>query len=75
LAAAAARECLQVCAAVIDTTRSAPSTAIRRDDGTIGLIIGGLAGGLLGNTIAPGGGAGALLGRSIDRNGSSVRCR
>jgi hypothetical protein len=47
----------------------------RRDDGTIGLIIGGLAGGLLGNTIAPGGGAGALLGRSIDRNGSSVRCR
>jgi hypothetical protein len=55
----------------------------RRDDGTTGLIIGGLAGGLLGNTIAPGGsktlgtilggGAGALLGRSIDRNG--VTCR
>ena len=57
----------------------------RRDDGTTGLIIGGLAGGLLGNTIAPGGskalgtilggGAGALLGRSIDRNGGNVTCR
>jgi len=57
----------------------------RRDDGTTGLIIGGLAGGLLGNTIAPGGsktlgtilggGAGALLGRSIDRDGSTVSCR
>lgn len=55
----------------------------RRDDGTTGLIIGGLAGGLLGNTIAPGGsktlgtilggGAGALLGRSIDRDGVSCR--
>jgi hypothetical protein len=55
----------------------------RRDDGTTGLIIGGIAGGLLGNTIAPGGsktlgtilggGAGALLGRSIDRDG--VTCR
>ena len=57
----------------------------RRDDGTTGLIVGGLAGGLLGNTIAPGGsktlgtilggGAGALLGRSIDRNGGNVSCR
>jgi hypothetical protein len=57
----------------------------RRDDGTTGLIIGGLAGGLLGNTIAPGGsktlgtilggGAGALLGRSIDRGDSNVSCR
>ena len=57
----------------------------RRNDGTTGLIIGGLAGGLLGNTIAPGGsktlgtilggGAGALLGRSIDRDGSNVSCR
>lgn len=55
----------------------------RRDDGTTGLIIGGIAGGLLGNTIAPGGsktigtilggGAGALLGRAIDRDG--VKCR
>ena len=57
----------------------------RRNDGTTGLIVGGLAGGLLGNTIAPGGsktlgtilggGAGALLGRSIDRDGSNVSCR
>ena len=57
----------------------------RRNDGTTGLIIGGLAGGLLGNTIAPGGsktlgtilggGAGALLGRSIDRDGGNVSCR
>lgn len=48
----------------------------RRDDGTTGLIIGGVAGGVLGNVIAPGGsktlgtiigaGAGALLGRAID---------
>lgn len=55
----------------------------RRADGTTGLIIGGLAGGVLGNAIAPGGsktlgtilggGAGALLGRSIDRDG--VTCR
>jgi hypothetical protein len=55
----------------------------RRDDGTTGLIIGGLAGGLLGNTIAPGGsktlgtilggGAGAVLGRAIDRDGVSCR--
>lgn len=57
----------------------------RREDGTTGLIIGGLAGGLLGNTIAPGGsktlgtilggGAGALLGRSIDRSDRNVSCR
>jgi hypothetical protein len=55
----------------------------RRDDGTTGLIIGGLAGGVLGNVIAPGGsktlgtilggGGGALLGRSVDRN--NVTCR
>lgn len=55
----------------------------RRSDGTTGLIIGGAAGGLLGNTIAPGGskvlgtiigaGAGALIGREVDRGG--VRCR
>ena len=48
----------------------------RRDDGTTGLIIGGMAGGVLGNVIAPGGsktlgailgaGAGALIGRAID---------
>ena len=56
----------------------------RRSDGTTGLIIGGLIGGVLGNTIAPGGsktlgtliggGGGALLGRSVDR-GSNVTCR
>lgn len=55
----------------------------RRDDGTTGLIIGGMAGGVLGNVIAPGGsktlgaiigaGAGALLGREIDRG--DVTCR
>lgn len=56
----------------------------RRDDGTTGLIVGGIAGGLLGNTIAPGGsktlgtilggGAGALLGRAIDK-GDGIKCR
>jgi Ni/Co efflux regulator RcnB len=55
----------------------------RRSDGTTGLIIGGLAGGLLGNSLAGGGsrtlgtllggGAGAVLGRSIDRG--QVQCR
>lgn len=55
----------------------------RRSDGTTGLVIGGAAGGLLGNTIAPGGskllgtiigaGAGALIGREIDRGGVSCR--
>ena len=48
----------------------------RRDDGTTGLIIGGIGGGVLGHIIAPGGsktlgtiigaGAGALIGRAID---------
>lgn len=48
----------------------------KRDDGTTGLIVGGIAGGVLGHVIAPGGsktlgtiigaGAGALLGRAID---------
>lgn len=55
----------------------------RRSDGTTGLIIGGLSGAVLGNSIAGGGSrtlgallggtAGAVLGQSIDRNG--VRCR
>lgn len=55
----------------------------RRDDGTTGLIIGGMAGGIFGNVIAPrrsktlgtilGAGAGALIGRAID-NGDVV-CR
>ena len=48
----------------------------RRDDGTTGLIVGGITGGVLGHVIAPrrsrtlgailGGGAGALLGKAID---------
>ena len=48
----------------------------RRDDGTTGLIVGGISGGVLGNIIAPGGsktlgtiigaGAGALIGNAID---------
>jgi hypothetical protein len=54
----------------------------RRSDGTTGLIIGAVGGGLLGRAIAPngsktlgtilGGAGGALIGRSIGRNG--VRC-
>ena len=56
----------------------------RRSDGTTGLIIGGAAGGLLGNVVDGGrnrvagtliGGAlGALLGRSVEQN-SDIRCR
>lgn len=55
----------------------------RRDDGTTGLIIGGIGGGVLGNIIAPNGsktlgaiigaGAGALIGRAIDDG--DVVCR
>jgi outer membrane lipoprotein SlyB len=52
----------------------------RRNDGSTGLVIGAIAGGLLGNAIGGdtlstliGGGGGALLGRSIDRG--KVRCR
>ena len=55
----------------------------RRPDGTTGLIIGGIAGAVLGSVIAPGssntlgaligGAGGALAGRAIDRN--NVRCR
>ena len=54
----------------------------KRDDGTTGTIVGAIAGGVLGNIIAPGGsktlgtilgaGGGALAGRAIDR--SSIRC-
>lgn len=54
----------------------------RRNDGTTGLIIGAVGGGLLGRIIAPngsktlgtilGGAGGALIGRSIGRDG--VRC-
>ncbi|HEU4960083.1 MAG TPA: glycine zipper 2TM domain-containing protein [Sphingomonas sp.] len=52
----------------------------RRSNGTTGLVVGGIAGGLLGNAIAGGtlgtligAGGGALLGRSIDRG--DVKCR
>jgi hypothetical protein len=55
----------------------------KRDDGTTGLIIGGMSGAVLGNIIAPGGsktlgtiigaGAGALIGRAIDDG--DVVCR
>ncbi len=56
----------------------------RRSDGTTGLIVGAVAGGALGNVIAPGGSelvgtilgaiGGGLAGRAIDR-GREVRCR
>lgn len=55
----------------------------RRPDGTTGLIVGGLAGGVLGNIIAPGGSntlgtilgaaGGAVAGRAIERG--EARCR
>ena len=55
----------------------------RRNDGTTGLIIGGVAGGLLGNSLAGrgdgllgtllGAAAGGALGNAIDRG--NVRCR
>ena len=55
----------------------------RRDDGTTGLIIGGISGAVVGHIIAPGGaktlgtivgaGAGALIGRAIDEG--DVVCR
>lgn len=60
----------------------------RRSDGTTGLIVGGLAGGVLGNVIAPGGSktlgtilgaiGGAAIGTTIDRNrnkDADVRCQ
>ena len=52
----------------------------RRSDGTTGLVIGAIAGGLLGNAMGGnalgtllGAGGGALLGQSIDRG--NYRCR
>ena len=52
----------------------------RRGDGTTGLVVGGVAGGLLGNLVGggtlgtlAGAGGGALLGRSVDRG--NVKCR
>ena len=57
----------------------------KRNDGTTGLIVGAIGGGILGNIIDGGhnraagtliGGAlGALAGKSIDQNNSDVRCR
>lgn len=56
----------------------------RRSDGTTGLVIGAIGGGVLGNVIAPGGSealgtvlgavVGGVAGRQIDR-GRNVRCR
>lgn len=55
----------------------------RRPDGTTGLVVGAIAGGVLGNIIAPGGsellgtvigaGVGAAIGHEIERG--QVRCR
>jgi hypothetical protein len=55
----------------------------RRDDGTTGLIVGGVAGAVLGNIITPGSsktigtiigaGAGAIIGREIDRGDTVCR--
>jgi len=57
----------------------------KRNDGTTGLILGAVGGGILGNVIDGGhsraagtligGAVGALAGKSIDQNGSQVRCR
>lgn len=57
----------------------------KRNDGTTGLIIGGAAGGILGNVIDGGhsrivgtllgGAAGALAGKSIDQNNQQVICK
>lgn len=55
----------------------------RRSDGTTGLVVGAIAGGILGNVIAPGGSetlgtilgalAGGIAGREIDRG--DLKCR
>ncbi len=57
----------------------------KRSDGTTGLVIGGAAGGLLGNVIDGGhsrivgtllgGAAGALAGKAVDQSNSQARCR
>ncbi|WP_294391336.1 glycine zipper 2TM domain-containing protein [uncultured Sphingomonas sp.] len=57
----------------------------RRSDGTTGLIVGGAAGGVLGNVIDGGrsrtvgtllgAAAGALAGKAVDRNQQQIRCR
>jgi hypothetical protein len=56
----------------------------RRSDGTTGLVVGAVTGGVLGNVIAPGGSktlgtvlggiVGGVAGRQIDR-GRTIRCR
>ena len=58
---------------------------VYRGDGTTGLVIGGAAGGILGNVIDGGrhrgagtliGGAlGALMGRAVEQNQNEIRCR
>jgi len=60
-------------------------TYCRRNDGTTGLIVGGVGGALLGRTIDTrgdrtlgtlgGAAAGALLGREVERSTSRRRCR
>ena len=57
----------------------------RKPNGTTGLVVGGVAGALVGRTIDTrgdrtlgtlgGAAAGALLGREVERSGSSRRCR
>lgn len=57
----------------------------KKSNGTTGLLVGGVAGALVGRTIDTrgdrtlgtlvGAGAGALLGREIERGGSSAKCR
>lgn len=55
-------------------------TYCQRSDGTTGLVIGGVAGGVLGNLVGGGtlgtllgAGGGALLGREVDKGG--VKCK
>jgi uncharacterized protein YcfJ len=60
-------------------------TYCRRPNGTVGLIVGGAAGALVGRSIDGGrhrtagtiigAAAGALIGREVDRNRSRRRCR
>lgn len=57
----------------------------KKSNGTTGLLIGGVAGALVGRAVDTrgdraagtilGAGAGALLGREVDRNNSRPRCR
>jgi uncharacterized protein YcfJ len=57
----------------------------KKNNGTTGLLVGGVGGALLGRTVAGGGdktlgtvlgaAGGALAGRAIDRGGSRSRCR